>query len=134
MPTQVPPPASPNSSAIRNKLLIAGAILLFLLVFGELWRRISQAAELRSLERQIGAQVTQLAGQSNSMATQIGGAQSDAAVANWARDEGKLVLPGEVLVQPLAPTGEAVTPAPAANPTGEVPNWRVWWEWLWGES
>ncbi|MBN1440720.1 MAG: hypothetical protein JW929_15040 [Anaerolineales bacterium] len=123
-----------GSSSRKSKLLVAAAIVIFLLVFGELWRRISQAAELRDLERQIGGQVTQLAEESNRMATQIAGAQSDEAVADWARAEGKMVLPGEVLVQPIAPTAPAATPEPEEDSSGTVPNWRIWWEWLWGEG
>jgi len=134
MPTQIPTPESSTPSPLKNRLLIAAAILVFLLVFGELWRRISQAAELRALERQIGAQVTQLAEESDRMATQIAGAQSDEAVAEWARDEGKMVLPGEVLVQPIAPTAVSTTPEPPEDSAGDVPNWRVWLEWLWGDE
>ena len=134
MPTQIPAPASSTPSPLKNRLLIAGAILVFLLVFGELWRRISQAADLRGLEHQIGAQVTQLAGESNRMATLIANAQSDEAVADWARNEGKMVLPGEVLVQPVAPTAQAAATEPAEDSTGAVPNWRVWLEWLWGDA
>jgi cell division protein FtsB len=132
MNTQTSPPASSNPSSRRNKLLVAGAILVFLLVFGELWRRISQAAELRDLEHQIGGQVTQVAKESDRMATLIANAQSDEAVAEWARNEGKMVLPGEVLVQPIAPTAQSATPEPSNDSTGTVPNWRVWLEWLWG--
>lgn len=134
MPTTTPPRVPANPSSRKNKLLIAGAILVFLLVFGELWRRISQAADLRSLEQKIGAQVTQLSEESNRMATLIANAQSDEAVADWARNEGKMVLPGEVLIQPIAPTAQAATPAPAEDSAGTIPNWRVWWEWLWGQE
>jgi cell division protein FtsB len=134
MPNPNSPPVPANPSSRKNKFLIAGAILVFLLVFGELWRRISQAADLRDLEHQVGAQVTQLASESERMGTLIADAQSDEAVADWARNEGKMVLPGEVLVQPVAPTAQAATPEPAEDSTGTVPNWRVWLEWLWGEE
>jgi cell division protein FtsB len=126
---------NPNSSPhrlLRNRLLIAAGIIIGLLIFGELWRRISQASELRGLENRVGAQVTQLSHESNQLATKIAGAQSDEAVAEWAHSQSKMVQPGEVLVMPL-------TPAPKASPTPSVqstppslPNWRVWWEWIWG--
>ncbi len=134
MQTVPTPPASSNSTSSRNKVLIAVAIVVFLLVFGELWRRISQAAELRALERQIGAQVTQLADESDRMATRIANAQSDEAVAEWARDQGKMVLPGEVLVQPIAPTAASAAPDTSTDTADDVPNWRVWLEWLWGSE
>jgi cell division protein FtsB len=134
MQTPTPPPSPADASSRKNRLLVAGAILVFLLVFGELWRRISQAADLRGLEHQIGAQVTQLAQESNRMATLVAKAQNDDAVAEWARNEGKMILPGEVLVQPIAPTIQAATPEPAEDTEQDVPNWRIWWEWLWGEE
>jgi cell division protein FtsB len=134
MQTISPPPSASQPSSLRNKLIVAAAIILFLLVFGELWRRISQAAELRALERQVGAQVTQLAEESDRMATRIADSQSDEAVAEWARDDGKMVLPGEVLVQPIAPTAASAAPETSNDPAGSVPNWRVWLEWLWGSE
>jgi cell division protein FtsB len=131
-PPNPPTPAPAPSSSRQNRILIAVGIIVFLLVFGELWRRISQAADLRNLEHKIGAQVTELAAESNRMGTLIANAQSDQAVAEWARSHGKMVLPGEVLIQPIAPA--AATPAPAAAVPAEnaPPNWMVWMEWLWG--
>lgn len=134
MPSSHPSPAAVKPSLRRNQLIVAGAVLVFLLVFGELWRRISQAADLRGLEHQIGAQVTQLSLESDRMATLVAGAQSDEAVAEWARNEGRMILPGEVLVQPIAPTAPAGSSEPPQEPETELPNWRVWWEWLWGEA
>jgi hypothetical protein len=130
-PSPAPPDPSKPSSR-QNRLLIAAAIIIFILVFGELWRRISQAADLRGLEHKIGAQVTELAGESGRMGTLIANAQSDQAVEDWARSHGKMVLPGEVLVQPIAPTASAPTPEPSGQPESAPPNWRVWLEWLWG--
>jgi cell division protein FtsB len=127
-----PPPAPTPSPSRQNRLLIAVGIVIFLLVFGELWRRISQAADLRSLEHKIGAQVTELAAESNRMGTLIANAQSDQAVADWARSHGKMVLPGEVLVQPIAPTASTPVPATPGSTENSPPSWRVWWEWLWG--
>ena len=134
MPTSSRSPVATDPSARRNQLIIAGAILVFLLVFGELWRRISQAADLRGLEHQIGAQVTALAGESDRMATLVAGARGDEAVAEWARNEGRMILPGEVLVQPVAPTAQAAAAEAGPEPEPELPNWRVWWEWLWGDE
>lgn len=60
--------------------------------------------------------------------------QSDAFVEQWARGEGKMVRPGEVLVVPLAPIGEAppptATPPPAVTIETSPPRpepWTLWW-------
>lgn len=131
---QNPSPAPQKPSFRQDRLLLAAGIIIFLLVFGELWRRISQASDLRALESRIGIQVTRLAEESDRMNTLIAGAQSDEAVAEWARGQGKMVLPGEVLVQPIAAT---IAPTPQATPSGPMdnpPKWRVWWEWLLGSE
>jgi cell division protein FtsB len=131
-PSQPPPSVPPQASSRQTRILIAAGIIVFLLVFGELWRRISQAADLRNLEHKVGAQVTELAVESNRMATLIAGAQSDQAVEEWARSHGKMVLPGEVLVQPIAPTASTPAPEATSSTASSPPNWMVWWEWLWG--
>jgi cell division protein FtsB len=134
IPNPTPPPPAAEPSPRKNRWVVAAAIIVFLLVFGELWRRISQASELRDLEHQIGAQVTQLALESDRMGTLVANAQSDEAVADWARNEGKMILPGEVLVQPMAPTAKSSTAESAEDAEENIPNWRIWWEWLWGED
>jgi cell division protein FtsB len=59
--------------------------------------------------------------------------QSDAYVEQWARDEGKMVRQGEVLVIPV-PSGDTVEPTPMAQQLFEVETtppepetWMVWW-------
>jgi hypothetical protein len=125
-------PSPSRNLMLRNRLLIAAGIIIGLLIFGELWRRISQASELRGLENRVGAQVTQLSHQSDLISTQIAGAQSDESIANWAHSQSKMIQPGEVLVMPLTPAPRA-TSTPSAQPSqSTLPNWRIWWEWIWG--
>jgi cell division protein FtsB len=129
---QNPIPPVNRNPMLRTRFLIAAGIIIGLLIFGELWRRISQASELRGLEGRVGAQVTQLARESDDLATQIAGAQSDEAVADWAHSQSKMVQPGDVLVMPLTPAPK-ITPTastPATPPA--LPNWRAWYEWIWG--
>jgi hypothetical protein len=125
------PPSASGKTPLRIRILIAFGIIIGLLIFGELWRRISQASELRGLEGRMGAQVTQLSQESIQLSTQLAGAQSDEAVAAWAHSQAKMVQPGEVLVMPLTPAAQATpTPAPSAN-SADVPHWKIWWEWMW---
>lgn len=60
-------------------------------------------------------------------------ARSDAYVEDWARDDGKMVRPGEVLVIPV-PAGEGIeaTPVPQLSVEAETrppqpENWMLWW-------
>jgi hypothetical protein len=60
-------------------------------------------------------------------------AQSDAFIQQWARSEGKMVRPGEILIVPLA---LGSTPVPTVIPEvfvqqettrPEPENWELWW-------
>ncbi len=130
---QTPPSENAPPERSNRWIAIVAVVVLFLLL-GELWRRIGQASELGQLERRLDVQVTALSSQSAGLATEIASARSDESVERWARSEAKMALPGEVLVQPVTPISAApAAPAEDALPP-PLPNWRIWWEWLWGEG
>ncbi len=59
--------------------------------------------------------------------------QSDAFVERWARDEGKMIRTGEVLIIPV-PSGASVEPTPIPEPQVPVETsppepepWMLWW-------
>jgi cell division protein FtsB len=128
------PPAPPPQAEKSSRWIAAVAVVIVFLLLGELWRRIGQASQLGQLERRLDVQVTALSSESAALSTEIAQARSDEAVARWARSEAKMALPGEVLVQPVMPASAApVTAGEDALPPAP-PNWRIWWEWLWGEG
>ncbi|OGO47691.1 MAG: hypothetical protein A2Z30_07155 [Chloroflexi bacterium RBG_16_64_43] len=128
-------PSEPKAQPERSSrwMAIVAVVVIFLLL-GELWRRIGQASELGQLERRLDSQVTALSSQSAGLATEIAGARSDEAVARWARSEGKMALPGEVLVQPVTPASAAPAVSVVDAQPPALPTWRIWWEWMWGEG
>ena len=92
----------------------------------------SRTAELRRLtvqKEQVAGQVTYLVRTQNTLQTQIAYAASDAAVADWAYQEGHMVRPGDNPVVPVAPPGS--TPAPTPTPVIERPVVSNWQMWLW---
>ncbi len=128
------PPASPPQAEKSSRWIAAVAVVIVFLLLGELWRRIGQASQLGQLERRLVVQVTALSSESAALATEIAQARSDEAVARWARSQDKLALPGEVLVQPVTPASQAAAPSSEDVLPPAPPNWRIWWEWLWGEG
>jgi hypothetical protein len=61
--------------------------------------------------------------------TQIAYATSEVAVEEYAREQGYMVKPGEVLVVPISEN--QITPTPYVLPTQEsesVPNWKIWYQ------
>ena len=92
----------------------------------------SRTADLRRLtvqKEQVAGQVTQLARTQDTLKTQIAYATSDAAVVDWAYEEGNMVRPGDNPVVPVAPPGS--TPAPTPTPVIERPVVSNWQMWLW---
>jgi hypothetical protein len=67
--------------------------------------------------------------------TQVAYATSDAAVEQWAYEDGKWVRDGENLVE-IVPEGEAAaTPEPTVEATAtKQPHWRIWWELFFGDK
>jgi hypothetical protein len=92
----------------------------------------SRTADLRSLtvqREQVAGQVTQLARTQDTLKTQIAYATSDAAVVDWAYEDGNMVRPGDNPVVPVAPPGS--TPAPTPTPVIERPVVSNWQMWMW---
>jgi hypothetical protein len=84
-----------------------------------------QSAQLAAV-RVEGTQVmqTQVA-----LMTQVAYAGSDAAVEQWAYEDGRWVRQGESLVVPMPGGGAAPTPTPPpVTATPEPQNWQVWLE------
>lgn len=66
--------------------------------------------------------------------TQIAYATSEAAPKEWAREEGRLVLPGDHPVIPMEEAGATPSPEVLPSPTAQaVDNWQVWQTLLFGE-
>jgi cell division protein FtsB len=107
-------------------LVLAMALGIFIL--GGLNRRMADARRLTRASYQLETEVAMLETQGLGLETQVEGAASTPTVEAWARQEAKLVQPGDVLVVPLP--GAAATPASPAMVGGRSEttpgNWEVW--------
>jgi cell division protein FtsB len=90
----------------------------------------NRMANLRSLnaqKEQVAAQVTSLEIEKSQLETQIAVATSDAAVAQWAYEDGRMVRPGDNPIIPLPPAESTPVPTPQPVVTRlPVENWQVW--------
>jgi len=90
----------------------------------------SRMANLRNLSMQrdrISTQVSELEQKKARLETQIAYATSDAAVVDWAYEDGRLVRPGDNPIIPLPPA--EITPAPSVATVITQPvvsNWQIW--------
>jgi cell division protein FtsB len=111
-------------------LAIIGAFFLLMNFF----QRISELSRLSTERNQIKSEVLQLTATVQQLYTQIAHATSQAAVEEWAREEGHMVQPGDYLIVPVSPNTESTQPqlAPTQIPTN-IANWEVWWALFFGK-
>jgi len=95
--------------------------------------RIAAGKPVQEAYERVQAEIEQLKQEQARLIEERDRARSDAFVEAWARDEGKMVRPGEVLIVPV-PAGETVQATPVAQLTlvvetkpPEPDPWRLWW-------
>ena len=109
------------------QLLALVGVGVGLLIAFNLNRQLAESQRLRDAADVAATEAAQLRAENAALQTQVAYATTDAAVIEWAHENGKLVQPGEVLVVPVIPTAEPTpAPAPPALPP-PPPNWQLWW-------
>jgi hypothetical protein len=109
----------------KYALMIIGLAVLALLVM-DFNNRMAELKRLSSQSELVAAEVTSLVQTQTHLQTQIAYATSEAAVMEWAYQEGHWLREGDVPVVPLA---EGSAPEPTAMPIPtQTPesNWQIW--------
>ncbi len=118
-------PARPPLTLLQ--LLALVGVGVGLLIAFNLNRQLAESQRLRDAADVAATEAAQLRAENAALQTQVAYATTDAAVVEWAHENGKLVQPGEVLVVPVVPTAEP-SPAPSAPALPPPPpNWQLWW-------
>jgi cell division protein FtsB len=114
----------------KRVLSISGLIILLLIIIG-FSRRVAEFTRLSSqLDRESG-RITELVSTQAYLQDQIVFATSEAAVEQWAREDGRLAQPGDFAVIPLPQEGTLPQVAEAAEATQrQISNWQTWIEWF----
>jgi len=108
-------------------IILAGAIGIVLVLMADFNNRVAAVNRLAQQREVVAAQATDLMAAQITLQARIEYATSEAAVEEWAYEEGRMVRPGDQLVVPL-PVGEAL-PAPTPAAAAAAPpleNWQVW--------
>jgi len=110
----------------KYALLVIGLIVLTLLVM-DFNNRMAELRRLSDKREDVAVEATNLVQTQVQLKTQIAYATSDAAVEEWAYEEGHMVREGENLVIPLEYPGftPEVTILPTATPEPKS-NWQIW--------
>ncbi|MCC6190898.1 MAG: hypothetical protein IT318_17900 [Anaerolineales bacterium] len=109
------------------QVLFVVGLAVGLLIMVDFNRRQAEAQRLEADRDRVATEVAALQFEHDALETQVAYATTDAAVIEWAHEQGKLVLTDEVLVVPLVPTpAPTAALAPPAPPPLPAP-WTLWW-------
>jgi cell division protein FtsB len=115
-----------GNSGWRYALLVLGLALLAVMVM-DFNRRTADLRRLTTEKEAVGAQVTSLVETQDALKEQVAYATSDAAVMEWAYQDGHMARAGDVPVIPVP--ADQVTPVPTPTPTPtqvQMSNWEKW--------
>ncbi len=120
------------SSLTSVQLMLAVVLTLGLVLLLNFSSRIKLDRDLSRIHDDFARQIDALLAEQQALLAQLEYVKSDAYVEFWARDEGKMVRDGEVLILPqrLGADAEPAAPRPmfAFETTAPEPeNWELWW-------
>ncbi len=132
--------ASKDSSKSRRPPLTALQVLtivglvVWLLVLLDFNRRLAAEQQLVNAANEARTQVAKLDAEHGLLETQVAFATTDAAVIQWAHENGKIAQGSEVLVVPLLPTPQPTPLPPMAPLPVAPPTWVLWQNLFFGEA
>ncbi len=117
----------------RFYVIIAVLVLVVLLM--NFNQRMVLLSKLRGQEKVLVEKYANLQATQSALETQIAYANSDAAVEEWAREEGSMVQSGDVPIILLPDTSESLQPTAIPTPevVDRVEQWEIWWELFFGD-
>jgi len=125
--------SEPQGQSRIPLIWILAIVVLGILVLGDLNRRMADARRLEQDTLILQTEVAAMATERVDLMTRVAGATSENAIAAWAREEAKMVKPGEVLVVPVGPPGATPVPGEASGGSNEeLSNLEIWLALLFG--
>jgi cell division protein FtsB len=115
-------------------LLGAAGLVLLVLMIMDLNQRLETMNSLNAQVRIVRAETTRVVQTHEALLGQVAYADSDAAVEEWAYEDGHWVKSGETLIQIIPGPGATPTVEPEVTkgPVAGIQNWQVWWELFFG--
>ncbi len=115
------------------KVLLAVALTIGLILTLNFSSRIQLDRDLGRIHARFSAEIETLLEEQQDLIEQLSYVKSDSYVEYWARDEGKMIRAGEVLILPKS-SGAPASTRPSAlrlvefqTTAPEPQNWQLWW-------
>ncbi|HPC05609.1 MAG TPA: septum formation initiator family protein [Anaerolineaceae bacterium] len=118
----------------KKQVLLVGVLVIVGLLMMDMNSRLSELYRLKNQLEVVQAQYDEALAQNERLKEKVAYAQSDKAVDEWAREQGHMAKPGDVVIVPIPPEGAQIMPTPMPTPTTIVAeNWEVWQVLFFGE-
>ena len=113
----------------KKQVTIVILIIIFFFMLLGLNSRLSELFRLSDQQTIMQTKVASLKNTDIALNTQIAIATSDLAVESWARDQGHMAQPGDMVIVPLQPSfaPQDLSYPPTKNPN-QTENWQIWWD------
>ena len=117
----------------KRVILVVLAVLLVLLLV-DFNQRMTLLTRLRREERDLTERYAQLESTRMALETELIYAQSDEAVARWAREDAMMVQPGDIPII-LLPPAEPIPAQQSSEPVifEEIKKWEIWQTLFFGD-
>ena len=113
---------------LDKRILLVAAVIILILLMSDFSNRVSEVRRMDVQKATVSILNTQLMATSQDVQAEIAYATSAAAVERFARDEMKMIRPGDHPIEPMAPAESTPVPTPVISTTVEsVANWEVWY-------
>ncbi len=115
------------------QVILAVALTLGLVLALNFSGRITLDRDLGRIHTEFGREIDSLLAEQKSLLAELEYVKSDAYVEYWARDEGKMIKEGEVLILPQGVGVQDALPAATRQLVAfettrpEPENWQLWW-------
>lgn len=114
------------------QIVFASILAIGLLLAINFSARIRRGQQIEEVQDRIVSTIEVLSTEQARLIDERDFAASDAAVVEWAHQEGKMVRDGEILVIPIPAANAGATPTVFATPlplptATAIPNWQLWW-------
>ncbi len=117
-----------------KRFVTLGLIVLGFFLLMDLFNRIAELARLSKERDDMYVEVMQLTSTSEALVTKIAYATSVPAVEDWAREQGRMALPDDILVIPINPGESSLeTISQSYTQSQEISSWEIWWALLFGD-
>jgi hypothetical protein len=120
----------PLISGTQFAAIVVLTIALFLII--DLGRRTTAGYYVSQAEKRLMAEIQAELELRQRLIERRDHVKTDAYVEEWARQQARMVRPGDrplIVLTPVVPSGEPgpLQPVSVESPPGPVPNWHRWW-------